>query len=117
MFFFLRIRRPPRSTLFPYTTLFRSCRRDGIGTERHFQTNQFRPGYQSPGQGLGAGDCSVYAWLDMSLADGKAAQVVRHFRGFGEGVAGVEGRDVGVGHVGDIGELLIQPVEIGRAHV
>src|SRR5438034_5139030 len=24
LFFFLRIRRPPRSTLFPYTTLFRS---------------------------------------------------------------------------------------------
>src|SRR3989454_8587368 len=28
MFFFLMIRRPPRSTLFPYTTLFRS----GYGT-------------------------------------------------------------------------------------
>src|SRR3712207_8270016 len=28
-FFFLMIRRPPRSTLFPYTTLFRSDRRDG----------------------------------------------------------------------------------------
>src|SRR3712207_7546269 len=27
MFFFLMIRRPPRSTLFPYTTLFRSGRR------------------------------------------------------------------------------------------
>src|SRR5436853_3094457 len=28
--FFLMIRRPPRSTLFPYTTLFRSCaRQDG----------------------------------------------------------------------------------------
>src|SRR6266487_5741143 len=27
-FFFLMIRRPPRSTLFPYTTLFRSCTRD-----------------------------------------------------------------------------------------
>src|SRR6266540_7445933 len=26
-FFFLMIRRPPRSTLFPYTTLFRSCDR------------------------------------------------------------------------------------------
>src|SRR3712207_9052347 len=26
MFFFLMIRRPPRSTLFPYTTLFRSDR-------------------------------------------------------------------------------------------
>src|SRR3712207_9100964 len=29
MFFFLMIRRPPRSTLFPYTTLFRSCELDG----------------------------------------------------------------------------------------
>src|SRR3712207_7473804 len=28
-FFFLMIRRPPRSTLFPYTTLFRSGRRVG----------------------------------------------------------------------------------------
>src|SRR3712207_9255956 len=27
MFFFLMIRRPPRSTLFPYTTLFRSVQR------------------------------------------------------------------------------------------
>src|SRR3712207_8643818 len=31
-FFFLMIRRPPRSTLFPYTTLFRS-RRAHLGTE------------------------------------------------------------------------------------
>src|SRR5260370_40193177 len=33
LFFFLMIRRPPRSTLFPYTTLFRSPhpRRDGAG--------------------------------------------------------------------------------------
>src|SRR3712207_8479975 len=29
MFFFLMIRRPPRSTLFPYTTLFRSLRPRG----------------------------------------------------------------------------------------
>src|SRR5258706_247066 len=28
--FFLMIRRPPRSTLFPYTTLFRSQAEDGI---------------------------------------------------------------------------------------
>src|SRR2546422_11002599 len=28
-FFFLMIRRPPRSTLFPYTTLFRSTRHSG----------------------------------------------------------------------------------------
>src|SRR6266702_8054376 len=30
-FFFLMIRRPPRSTLFPYTTLFRSERQCGGG--------------------------------------------------------------------------------------
>src|SRR2546429_6453976 len=29
LFFFLMIRRPPRSTLFPYTTLFRSLASDG----------------------------------------------------------------------------------------
>src|SRR5256885_16600007 len=32
-FFFLMIRRPPRSTLFPYTTLFRS--RDGRNPAHH----------------------------------------------------------------------------------
>src|SRR2546430_17731210 len=30
-FFFLMIRRPPRSTLFPYTTLFRSARSGSFG--------------------------------------------------------------------------------------
>src|SRR5256885_16582033 len=42
LFFFLMIRRPPRSTLFPYTTLFRSrpaaacatCRRTGTPRPR-----------------------------------------------------------------------------------
>src|SRR2546425_13101439 len=29
------IRRPPRSTLFPYTTLFRSLRRQGVRALRH----------------------------------------------------------------------------------
>src|SRR6266480_6936513 len=33
-FFFLMIRRPPRSTLFPYTTLFRSPARGGPGSGR-----------------------------------------------------------------------------------
>src|SRR3712207_9331761 len=31
IFFFLMIRRPPRSTLFPYTTLFRSPTTGGMG--------------------------------------------------------------------------------------
>src|SRR2546430_12969946 len=35
-FFFLMIRRPPRSTLFPYTTLFRS-----VGNKRVFRDGDF----------------------------------------------------------------------------
>src|SRR2546430_10336114 len=35
--FFLMIRRPPRSTLFPYTTLFRSC--EDIGAAPLFVIN------------------------------------------------------------------------------
>src|SRR3712207_9499701 len=33
--FFLMIRRPPRSTLFPYTTLFRSSRAQAGGSQTH----------------------------------------------------------------------------------
>src|SRR5258706_12778737 len=39
-FFFLMIRRPPRSTLFPYTTLFRSH----VGAGAHVQSARHRPG-------------------------------------------------------------------------
>src|SRR5260370_14192736 len=34
IFFFLMIRRPPRSTLFPYTTLFRSLRSTSLRSRR-----------------------------------------------------------------------------------
>src|SRR5260370_41534525 len=37
-FFFLMIRRPPRSTLFPYTTLFRSIARIGVDDRGSFNT-------------------------------------------------------------------------------
>src|SRR2546430_7999919 len=37
------IRRPPRSTLFPYTTLFRSRVPDGEGPALHNQLLQLRP--------------------------------------------------------------------------
>src|SRR5438270_6765429 len=44
-FFFLMIRRPPRSTLFPYTTLFRSLAPvgvplGGIDEQRHHDTGE-----------------------------------------------------------------------------
>src|SRR2546426_592158 len=38
LFFFLMIRRPPRSTLFPYTTLFRSSPRSRPSYPRHLPT-------------------------------------------------------------------------------
>src|SRR6266571_6651170 len=41
-FFFLMIRRPPRSTLFPYTTLFRS-RRYAPGRRRSVHRRRCRP--------------------------------------------------------------------------
>src|SRR5574343_1502903 len=45
-FFFLMIRRPPRSTLFPYTTLFRSVRNDATQRvtyhPRRLTASQFR---------------------------------------------------------------------------
>src|SRR3982750_4011653 len=43
-FFFLMIRRPPRSTLFPYTTLFRSAARsrDALLGQRHEQRQRTR---------------------------------------------------------------------------
>src|SRR2546429_5526817 len=37
-FFFLMIRRPPRSTLFPYTTLFRSSMSEGGSQDLAFET-------------------------------------------------------------------------------
>src|SRR5258708_11292928 len=59
MFFFLMIRRPPRSTLFPYTTLFRSIvgdagfardgqrMEDGVGrtAHRHIQGDGIIEGF------------------------------------------------------------------------
>src|SRR6266540_5052391 len=43
-FFFLMIRRPPRSTLFPYTTLFRSKRSAGLAEYRRHQKGGECPG-------------------------------------------------------------------------
>src|SRR5260370_33108695 len=37
LFFFLMIRRPPRSTLFPYTTLFRSTSQEAVQNQNEPQ--------------------------------------------------------------------------------
>src|SRR3712207_8339454 len=55
------IRRPPRSTLFPYTTLFRS-------SAKHFATNQRGGATDDPG------------WLSRADSAGKAGQKRSRFR-------------------------------------
>src|SRR5690349_23250072 len=62
IFFFLVIRRPPRSTLFPYTTLFRSIRPDRARVRermRALEETMARGGAAAEGPGhyaLGRGD-------------------------------------------------------------
>src|SRR5437868_10671978 len=62
-FFFLMIRRPPRSTLFPYTTLFRSLllsvvREAQRVTERQGLRGRLRGELEDRGQALTAADRS-----------------------------------------------------------
>src|SRR5256885_9800818 len=58
------IRRPPRSTLFPYTTLFRSCRRRGCdcgrGNDRLERLAPVAPGPRRiDGRIAGSGHCGI----------------------------------------------------------
>src|SRR5437016_11347387 len=49
--FFYSIRRPPRSTLFPYTTLFRSARSDGLRTPPSWRARPIGCGCRCRGRG------------------------------------------------------------------
>src|SRR3712207_9439823 len=98
------IRRPPRSTLFPYTTLFRSAERDATTWRAWFTgTRAFRP------------DLSV-----LALVDGAVAGYVLTY------VYEADTRATGLqqAHLGQLGVLrsargrgMASPSEIGRAHV
>src|SRR2546425_4863917 len=85
LFFFLMIRRPPRSTLFPYTTLFRA----GIGDRRivdqrleaaRGEVPERRDGELVPEQALRAHDDQGLTELAVHLA----AQRVEELRRSGE---------------------------------
>src|SRR3712207_9042291 len=59
--FFLMIRRPPRSTLFPYTTLFRSmvAAHELTATEerrKQFEVTVIQPGHRLGGKGASGRD-------------------------------------------------------------
>src|SRR5690348_17641003 len=60
LFFFLMIRRPPRSTLFPYTTLFRST-----AFARHF-------GSRTSGFGIQCSRCSTS--MSFSASTGRSEE-------------------------------------------
>src|SRR2546425_5130271 len=68
-FFFLMIRRPPRSTLFPYTTLFRSRDRNlmGIQGDLHVERDRNLMGIQ--GDLLGAHALDVRNILAMTRSE------------------------------------------------
>src|SRR5688572_31394473 len=75
MFFFLMTRRPPRSTLFPYTTLFRSYGandRRCSGNVRADATRGF-PLFQIPDRGLVGGFLLPPAKTDTARAAGRCA--------------------------------------------
>src|SRR5690348_16821237 len=70
--FFLQIRRPPRSTLFPYTTLFRSLDRGGFAKDRRHVYQLDRPISDDPAHfalldgGLSKDSTAIY-WTDGSV--------------------------------------------------
>src|SRR3989454_8817057 len=65
LFFFLMIRRPPRSTLFPYTTLFRSARARGL--ERHTDFPVSQRLLDDPEAGHAAEDADALGPLDRQV--------------------------------------------------
>src|SRR3712207_7635741 len=73
-FFFLMIRRPPRSTLFPYTTLFRSGQRWHARDEAALE----RFGSTSPGHHLRVCTREQQSTLDKSARTGRRVRSEEH---------------------------------------
>src|SRR3712207_9098021 len=80
MFFFLMIRRPPRSTLFPYTTLFRSVVNTYSGHENKVRTTMERR-IESLGLGRHFGEIRIPTESVIEIKNGKKVPTVqRQFR-------------------------------------
>src|SRR2546430_9252297 len=109
MFFFLMIRRPPRSTLFPYTTLFRSERRS-CGVE------------ELPAQAARRAGAAVHRGRAAQTHDHRLGTAFDRFpdklahapRGGAQGVEllGLEERDATCGSTFEDGRFGIHPPEL-----
>src|SRR2546422_8473942 len=77
-FFFLMIRRPPRSTLFPYTTLFRSATLELIGSGRHTFANGLNISQNASLIGNGAVIGAVSIASGGTLAPGSSIRSEEH---------------------------------------
>src|SRR2546429_9854690 len=73
-FFFLMIRRPPRSTLFPYTTLFRSRRPCGTRLAPHV-VGIIGPGRAGVGLALALARAGEGRRYDVRLQDRKSTRL------------------------------------------
>src|SRR5258707_5883766 len=77
-FFFLMIRRPPRSTLFPYTTLFRSCTptmiRRTVGTATRLPNNWAPRSSAAPRDRLPRYSTSIRAAMHRSKRDSRSEE-------------------------------------------
>src|SRR3712207_7827137 len=74
VFFFLMIRRPPRSTLFPYTTLFRSDLEGGIGPPTVGSRTYVPPLVQLPHRG-GDYACRTPSLRHVGAGDRKSTRL------------------------------------------
>src|SRR5690348_17661386 len=69
------IRRPPRSTLFPYTTLFRSLRAQWLLARTLPRRGAASPGNDSPLRQAGGGRPSVCPRTQSSASDRKSTRL------------------------------------------
>src|SRR3712207_8919155 len=74
MFFFLMIRRPPRSTLFPYTTLFRSAGFGYQGYESYRAAREVRDLVDTDVEIL-TSELPIDAYLDRGFQDRKSTRL------------------------------------------
>src|SRR6201992_1799869 len=96
--FFLMIRRPPRSTLFPYTTLFRSALRD-FAVARDLYERVRKTGTQVHTS------FNPSAWLEIASCDlalGRAARAEQELK-----TSGIAPGDVGAGVNAIVAEAFI----------